>query len=420
MTLGTSQENLNPGVFNTMEIKNAIDGMGKAFHELKSELPALVEQKAKGHIDTLLTSKFDKINEELNKLEGIKKDAEDAIRLAKRMANAKDALAETSETALEEKTAFRKFSRTKGSDKTEFHSEEIAKKALSMGSDPLGGILIRPYLDNTILQLMLEQTPFRQYAGSITISSDTYKQVASIDNSDTSWTDDESSPSDNQPNDYKQLEIMTGNLRVTVPVPENLINDAFFDLESSIMQQAARKFTKAESVTFFTGDGIKKPRGILTYPAADAWGSIEQIPSLSASALTYDGLMNLVYSLLSFYTKNAVFMMNRTTINQVRQLTTGTTIPVPMWQPSLIAGQPSTLSGFPVVYAPDMPTFAAGAKAIAFGDFSQGYLVVDRIGMTVLRDPFTRYPQILFRFLKRVGGGLRDYRAIKLQTISAS
>lgn len=414
-----STDTLNPGAYNSMQIKNAIDEMGHAWHELQKELPKVI----KDAVCSETKSKIDTINEKLNELEAVKKEAEDNIVLMKRLAELKDGAKNMPESVRQARKEFLEFARKDtGDQKTRYKSFEKEKheKSFSMGSDPDGGILVRPYLDNAILQLLQEQTPVRQAAGQITISSDTYRQVGSIDNTDVSWTDDESTPSDNEPNSYVNIEIVTGNLRVTIPIPENLINDAFFDLETSIMQQAARKMMKAESVAFISGDGIKKPRGFLTYPNGTTWNTVEQIPSLSASALTYDGLMNLVYSLLSFYTANAKFVMNRTTINQARLITYGTAFPVPIWEPSLVAGQPAKISGYPVIYAPDMPTFAPNAKAIAFGDFSQGYLIVDRIGMTALRDPFTRYPNILFRFLKRVGGGLRDYRAIKIQTISAS
>jgi HK97 family phage major capsid protein len=411
-------DSLNPGAYNSTELKQTIENLGKSWNEFQHELPNMI----KNHVDPLLKEKMDKLNEAMNDFDLKKKQIEDEIVLAKKLAEIKSAKSEP-ESVKEGRKEFLEFARKdSGQEKTRFSSFDEKKhaKSFSMGSDPDGGILVRPYLDNAILQLLQELTPMRSICGQITISSDTYRQVASIDNTDTSWTDDETAPSDNQPNSYENLEIVTGNLRVTIPVPENLLNDAFFDLETSIMQQSARKMVKAEGAAFISGDGIKKPRGILTYANGDDWGKVEQIPSGNASALTYTGLMNLVYSLLSFYTPNAKFLMNRTTINQVRLLTYGAAFPVPIWQPSLIPGQPSTISGYPVIYAPDMPTFAAAAKAIAFGDFSQGYLIVDRVGMTVLRDPFTRYPNVLFRFLKRVGGGLRDYRAIKIQTVSAS
>lgn len=419
MTL--QSETLNPGAYNSVQIKNAIDEMGHAWHELQKELPKVIEKS----VDAVTKSKIDTINEKLTDLELLKKEIEDNIVLAKRLAEVKSNINENPLLRKQKEEFLKNFLRKMKNESGErfkgsYESLEMHTKDFSMGSDPDGGILVRPYLDNTILQLLQELTPVRPLCGQITISTDQYRQVASIDNTDTSWTDDESTPPDNQPNTYENLEIMTGNLRVTIPVPENLINDAFFDLETSIMQQSARKMAKTEGAAFISGDGIKKPRGFLTYPNGTTWGTVEQVPSGNASALTYTGLMNLIYSLLSFYTPNAKFLMNRTTINQVRLLTYGAAFPVPMWQPSLIPGQPSTISGYPVIYAPDMPIFAAAAMAIAFGDFSQGYLIVDRIGMTVLRDPFTRYPNILFRFLKRVGGGLRDYRAIKIQTVASS
>ena len=90
-----------------------------------------------------------------------------------------------------------------------------------------------------------------------------------------------------------------------------------------------------------------------------------------------------------------------------------------LWQPSLEAGTPSTLLGYPIAESEDMPNIAANSLSIAFGDFSRGYLVVDRVGIRVLRDPYSAKPYVLFYTTKRVGGGVQDFDAIKLLKFAA-
>lgn len=397
--------------------------LGNAFEEYKHINDERYTQLEQGINDPLVKQNLDNVVKAIGELEEIKETAEQALTLAKRQAIAGGALAANDHYKKQREEMIKFMRGVKGEQKSnrDFDALVHHEKSFSTGSDPNGGWLIRPYLDNTILQLLLETVSLRKYASILTIGTDFYEQLGSLDNQDVYWGDDITPTTDTQPNDYEKLRINVKNLRAAIPVPENLINDAYFDLESHIMQQAARKFGYGENSAFITGNGQKQPMGILSYPNGTTWGTFEQIPSGQAAAVSYDGLINLVYSLLEFYQANARFLINRTTIAEIRKLRYDTTsFTVPMWQPSLVAGQPSTLLGYPVVYAPEMPTFAANAKAIAFGDFSQGYLIVDRMGMTVLRDPFTREPQIVFKFKKRVGGGQRDYRAIKIQTISVS
>jgi HK97 family phage major capsid protein len=125
-----------------------------------------------------------------------------------------------------------------------------------------------------------------------------------------------------------------------------------------------------------------------------------------------DKLVELIYALKSGYRQNASFVMNRRTQSVIRKFKDGQG--TYLWQPPASLGQPATLMSFPVVEAEDMPDIAAGAHALAFGDFRRGYLVVDRTGVRVLRDPFSAKPYVLFYTTKRVGGGVQDYDAIKL------
>jgi HK97 family phage major capsid protein len=179
-------------------------------------------------------------------------------------------------------------------------------------------------------------------------------------------------------------------------------------------------FAEQEGAAFVNGDGVNKPRGFLNYPqVADGtwtWGNIGFIATGAAGAFPAanptDKLIDLAYSVKSGYRANAHFVMNRATEAAIRKFkdADGNYI----WQPAVRPGEAPTLLGHPVAESEDMPNIGAGATAIAFGDFRRGYLVVDRVGIRVLRDPYSSKPYVLFYTTKRVGGGVQDFNAIKL------
>ena len=185
-------------------------------------------------------------------------------------------------------------------------------------------------------------------------------------------------------------------------------------------------FAAQEGTAFVTGDGSNKPKGFLEYSTVAqsswSWGNIGYVASGAAGAFPSsnpsDVLVDLVYAVNAGYRQNGVFVINRKTQSAIRKFknSTGNYL----WQPPAIAGGRASLMTFAVIEAEDMPDIAANALAIAFGDFNRGYLVVDRAGVTVLRDPYTAKPYVLFYTTKRVGGGVQDFDAIKLMKFAAS
>jgi HK97 family phage major capsid protein len=185
-------------------------------------------------------------------------------------------------------------------------------------------------------------------------------------------------------------------------------------------------FAEQEGAAFVNGDGTNKPKGFLASTivadSAWSWGNLGYVASGAAGAFAAaspsDALVDLVYSLRAGYRQNASFVMNRKTQSAIRKFkdAQGNYL----WQPPASAGAPATLMGFPLVEAEDMPDIAANALAIAFGDFRRGYLVVDRAGIRILRDPYSAKPYVLFYTTKRVGGGVQDYAAIKVMKFAAS
>ena len=192
------------------------------------------------------------------------------------------------------------------------------------------------------------------------------------------------------------------------------------DLDQWISAEVEAAFAEQEGTAFVAGDGTNKPKGFLDYTkiaeASWVWGQIGYVATGVSGALPAsdpsDVLIDTVYALKSGYRQNASWVMNRKTQGAIRKLkdADGNYL----WQPPAAAGQRAALMGFPLVEAEDMPDAGANTTPIAFGDFSRGYLVVDRTGVRVLRDPYSAKPYVLFYTTKRVGGGVQDFDAIKL------
>jgi HK97 family phage major capsid protein len=192
------------------------------------------------------------------------------------------------------------------------------------------------------------------------------------------------------------------------------------------------KFARSSGAAFVTGNGIAKPRGLLTYTTAataDAtrdWFVIQHVntgdangfPARSGDANPADRLVDMVHALRAPYRINARWTMNRTTAGTIRKMKDGQGNFI--WQPATVAGQPETLLGYPVELDEEMPNIAAGTLPIAFGDFAQAYIIVEKPGLRLLRDPYSSKPHVLFYAYSRFGGGLQNGEAVKLLRVAAS
>ncbi len=201
---------------------------------------------------------------------------------------------------------------------------------------------------------------------------------------------------------------------------QSLLDDAAVDIEQWIAEEIDTVFAEQEGAAFVNGNGVNKPTGFLSYTksttAAWSWGKTAYVVSGAAGAFPAsnpsDVLVDLVYATRAGYRQNARFVMNRKTQAAIRKFKASTG--EYLWCPPTSIGAPATLLNFPLVEAEDMPDIAADSFSIAFGDFQRGYLVVDRRGIRILRDPYSSKPYVLFYTTKRVGGGIQDFDAIKL------
>lgn len=286
--------------------------------------------------------------------------------------------------------------------------------ALQVGTDSEGGYLVPDEYERTLVEALEEENIFRQLAKVIQTSSGDRKIPVVATKGTASWIDEEGAFTESD-DSFSQVSIGAYKLGTMIKVSEELLNDSVFDLESYISREFARRIGAKEEEAFFTGDGTGKPLGIL----ATTGGAETGITAASATAITADELIDLFYSLKTPYRRNAVWLLNDSTIKAVRKLKDGSG--QYLWQPSLTAGTPDTLLGKPVRTSAYMPATAASAKTIAFGDFSY-YWIADRQGRSFkrLNELYAANGQVGFLASQRVDGKMILPEAVKVLVQKAS
>ena len=296
----------------------------------------------------------------------------------------------------------------------------LEAKALSAGSDPDGGYLVPPEIENAINRSLRNVSPIRAIAAVRQVSSSVYKKPYAVTGLATGWVAETGVRAQTATPTLQSLVFPTMELYAMPAATASLLDDSAVDIEAWMAEEVRLAFAEQEGSAFVNGDGVNKPKGFLTYPkvanATWSWGNTGYLVTGAAGALPAtnpsDKLIDLVYALRAPYRANGTFVMNRATLAQVRKLKDGEGNY--LWMPAAKPGDAPTLMGYPVAETEDMPDISADAFALAFGDFSRGYLVVDRVGIRTLRDPYSSKPYVLFYTTKRVGGGMQDFDAVKL------
>jgi HK97 family phage major capsid protein len=394
------------------EITDRVASLGNAWEQFKQVNDArLNEIERKGNADPLY-------NEHLNNisiaLDNYKSRLDTIETVYNRPILGEDGGIKSSESHGEYGKAFRNYLR-KG---MEGGLEALQTKALSVGSDPDGGYLVTAHMSSKIVQSIFETSPMRQLAAVETISSDALELIDDHDQAAAGWTSETGVVTETSTPTLAKRNIPTHELYAQPKATQKLVDDSAIDIESWLSGKIAGIFSRKENTAFINGTGVGQPRGILTYAAGTNWGQVQQVNSGTNGAVTADAIINLFYALKDAYSKRASFLMNRTVVQAVRLLKQATTNQY-LWQPGLAAGVPDTLMGVPVQMAADMPIAATGSLSIAVGDFQAAYQIVDRKGVSILRDPFTEKPFVKFYATKRVGGDVVNFEAVKLMKLAS-
>jgi HK97 family phage major capsid protein len=289
-------------------------------------------------------------------------------------------------------------------------------KALSVGSDPDGGYTVTPAMSNRIIQRLYESDPIRQLAASESITTGALEWLVDWDEAGWGWEAETETGDETGTPQLKKKRIPVHVMYAKPKATQVLIEDSGINIENWLANKVASRFMRGEGAAFVSGDGVGKPRGFLTYPDGTNYGQVEQVAMGAAAALTADGFIDVKYSLKEYFLNRGTWIMNRLTVADAMKLKDGAGDYI--WKPGLTNDQQSTLLGLPARMSTSMPTVAAGARAVALADWAEAYMVVDRLGITIQRDPYTAKPFIEFYTRKRVGGDVVNYEAIKLGVIS--
>ncbi|KAB0264756.1 phage major capsid protein [Microvirga brassicacearum] len=302
--------------------------------------------------------------------------------------------------------------------------KRLEEKALSAGSGPDGGYLVPDTVEREVLQRLSGVSPIRAISSVRVISGGQYKRAFSILGPASGWVGETAARPETGGPKLSEMSFPAMELYAMPAATQTLLDDSVVDIDRWIADEVESAFAEQESAAFVHGDGVNKPKGFLAAPTIEdeiwEWGRLGTIQTGGATfpaTNPSDVLVELIYALKAGYRQNAAFVMNRKTQTAIRKFKDAHG--QYLWAPPASLGQSATLMGFPVVEAEDMPDIALNASAVAFGDFKRGYLVVDRAGLRVLRDPYSAKPYVLFYTTKRVGGGVQDYAAIKLLNFAA-
>lgn len=412
----------------TTEIKKQLDAYDKTVQAFMTKTDETIAELKKGKdVDPLDTETGKKMQKDMDDL---KKSIENLrLKEARPVVTALDGTkTELTEDQVEHKKAFDTYFR-KGRGEEELR--EMEQKTLSVGTDPDGGVVVPVQTETAIDRVITEISQVRQIARVVQVSTASYKRLTGQGGANSGWVgEQEARPQTNTPTLAAQ-EYPVMELYAMPAATQSILDDAAINIDGWLADEVAIEFAYQEGAAFVNGNGADKPTGFLqgTKVANGSWswgktGYIATGVSGDWADNTGDpgaeatNIIDLVYGLKPTFRSNARFTMNRSTVASVMKLRDADGRP--LWHTNLREGQPDTLMGYPVTELEDMPDIAADSFSIGFGDFQRGYIIVDRIGTRVLRDPFSSKPYVLFYTTKRVGGGLGHYDAIKLLKFGTS
>lgn len=304
-------------------------------------------------------------------------------------------------------------------------------KALNRSSDPEGGYGVPDALDDRITDQLINISSLRPYARVVKLGGGAgdFKLPIGRRGATSSWVDETQTRAPTAEPSLGMVTPFGGELMSYASATQWLLDDSKFDMEQWLLDNIADEHAFQEGAAFITGSGINRPRGFLsgtpvtTADATRAFGVLKYIfTGVSgdfAASNPGDKLIDLVYDLSAAYRKNAVFLMNSNTAGKIMKFKEATTNAY-LWARSIVSGQPDRLLGYNVVIDENMPDIGPNTFSVAFGDFGRGYLIVDKLGSRMVRDPFTQPGWIKFYVFRRVYGGTADSNAIRLLKFGTS
>lgn len=406
------------------EIAAMVAKINSTFEAFKAQNDAALTELRKGRDDVVSREHVDRVNAEVGKLTGELEAVQRRV-AAMAVAGGSNDNGERTAERREHAKAFRAFIR-KGID-AGLRDLEV-KAALSTDSNPDGGFTVTPATEGVMTRVLETVSAMRRLATVVHVGGGGFTKLHNNAGTGTGWVGETSARPGTTTPSLEQVKIYDGEIYAMPAATQTMLDDSMLDVETWLGTEVVTAFAEQEGSAFVSGNGVNKPRGILGYTtvanASYAWGKIGFIKTganggfvvSSATANGYDAIVDLYHSLKSGYRSNASFLMNDASVAAIRKIkdAEGHYIYLPP-----TATEPGSVLGKPVETDDNMPDFATDQFPIAFGDFARGYTITDRVGVRVLRDPYSSKPYVLFYTTKRVGGGVTDFAAIKLLKASA-
>lgn len=425
-------------------IADAIDKINVAFTEYKATNDQRIEALKAGKSTADLDAKLAKMDEHMAAMSDTKSRMEKMeTKLARPGAFSGGGQAgEEIKEAVEYRHAFTDWMRrpadTELKQAVEQSFKALEAKSKSMGreqraaqvvtsSGSAGGFALPEQIEQTIARLSIDISPIRGLATVRTVGTSDYKELFDVNGASFEWVGEGDTRNQGNTPELAEVAPTFGMASAKPQASEESLDDLFFNVEDWLTSSSAESLAGGEGSAFILGNGVKKPTGILGGPAplatsdaTRAFGTLQYIASGQAAAMPTnpDLFYDIVYSLRARYRNNANWLTNKLVLAAMRKYKDQQG--QYLWSPSLLAGQPATFLGYGVTEAEDMPGIAANAFPLAFGDFKEGYLIADRVGLRITRDEITTPGFVKFYVRKRVGGKLRNTQAIKLLKIAAA
>jgi HK97 family phage major capsid protein len=424
-------------------VADAIDKIATAFEEYKKTNDQRIEAIKAGNSTAEFDAKLARMDQHMDALTDAKSRLEKMeTKLARPGVFSGEKQDGESKESAEYRTAFLDWMRAPNDHERQQRASQ-AQKALEaksaadgreqrstqavVGTGAAGGFALPKLVESTIARLSVDISPIRQIATVRLVGSPDYRELFDLNGAAFEWVGEGDTRNQTNTPDLVEVAPTFGMASAKPQASEESLDDLFFDVESWLINSAVESMTAGEGAAFISGNGTKKPTGFLAGPApvatgdaGRAFGTLQYIASGQAAAMptSLDTLYDLVYSLRARYRANAQWVTSKLLLSSLRKYKDSTG--QYLWQNSVVAGQPNTFMGYAVTEAEDMPVVAANSFPLAFGDFKEGYLIADRVGMRITRDEITTPGFVKFYVRKRVGGKLRNTQAIKLLKISAS
>ena len=387
------------------EVKALIEGLQTAFAQFKTEHTKQLDEVKANKSGADQEAKLQKISADLDRLQ---KETEDAhTKIASAQMGAGDKAVRDKEYTASFNAHMRKGD---------------VQAALSKGTAEEGGFLTPVEWDRTITDKLRDESPMRQLAQVQVTSKAGWKKLFNMGGTGSGWVGETAARPETATPVLAELGFGHGEIYANPAATQQILDDAEVNIEAWLAAEVQAEFAEQEGTAFISGDGVNKPAGLLTYvtggtnAAKHPFGAIKAVNSGAAAAISSDAVLSLIYGLPKKYRQGAQFLTNNLTIATLRKLKDGQGNY--LWQPSAQAGQPATLHGYGIAEDENMPDVAANSTPIVFGDFKRGYLIIDRMGVRVLRDPYTKKPYVLFYTTKRVGGGVQNPECLRVLKVA--